>query len=820
MPEGIGYDFDMMQDMQPEYPFEDMMDQYEDPMLTHFDNIIDEFDNDEIEALAVDLMDKIKSHEDSRQPWMDFYKASAEKHSIPTKNLDNKSTVTAVDSSIIAEGAIQFQSELIIDTLPSEKKWVVGKILAKESNPELDERRERFEDRVDHALKNEIPGFYETISRLGGLLPLLGRLYLKIYPNADNTKIFVDLIYGDELIVDPETTIMETSEMFTHEIKYTRRKFDKYVQAGTYRDIPMSDSDNDASTGQMMEGTEPSNEINDIVELYEVHTYLDLEDDDERPYIITMERDKESIISIRRNYYPDTPNERVDYFVAFGFIEGPNFYSLSLEHVMGSMDTAINNARKQILIQAEMENCPPIVGDEAIMKKLNKDDFINRGPGSIIGIPAVGGKVADSFAPLPVATPSRVLIESMMQMDGNVRRFLHLTDVDGSNNKSATEIEVMNAAGQAHRNAIHQGFHRSLSKVYEIIARELGNQMTDELEEYAHGSLIHISDLDRMIEIQPISDPSGLSEAQRRARDHQRMQWAQLFPNQFNIPKLLEKADENLGGNEGDEILIGKIPDPDPADATTENIRISQGQPVKVYPDDPDVAHVVEHFWYLTNDMLLANPLYQEQMGIIATMVAHIRDHMNALMNKIIKRSLGLNPLEPIQDRNMQIQVSEMAAQLIQQNPDIIPTIDALLQGNQVDPAALQQRLSEIKIQEAEMLSQIKLDTEQQKTLNDLQAERMKIEMEMATAEIQNSIKNNTSAQEAWNKIQAQQQSQMEDLRNQQRSNQEDEAHEKSMNEIELQFQVDKLTLELEKEREKVRLMKEKEASKPKPKAE
>ena len=97
--------------------------------------------------------------------------------------------------------------------------------------------------------------------------------------------------------------------------------------------------------------------VDDMAELYEVHVDLDLEgfeDIDPKtnepsgiklPYIVTIDRGSDSIISIYRNYnQSDALRKKNEYFVHYKFLPGLGFYGFGLIHMIGGLTRTATSA--------------------------------------------------------------------------------------------------------------------------------------------------------------------------------------------------------------------------------------------------------------------------------------------------------------------------------------------------------------------------------------------------------------------------------------------------------------------------------------------
>ena len=112
----------------------------------------------------------------------------------------------------------------------------------------------------------------------------------------------------DQFYISYYATDLRNADRYTHVIYRSPIELQKDIQAGVYKDItlPEPNQANITSFTEKMDtilGLSPSSDKDPQYVLLEQHCYLDIEGKDQSlPYIVTVEEQSRSVLSIRRNY--------------------------------------------------------------------------------------------------------------------------------------------------------------------------------------------------------------------------------------------------------------------------------------------------------------------------------------------------------------------------------------------------------------------------------------------------------------------------------------------------------------------------------------
>ena len=149
-------------------------------------------------------------------------------------------------------------------------------------------------------------------------------------------------------------------------------------------------------------------------------------------------------------------------------------------------------------------------------------------------------------------------------------------------------------------------------------------------------------DFDGRVDVIPVSDPNASTMSQRVMQYQAALQLAQKSPQLYDMGKLHRQMLEVLGISDAKEII--KLPDEvSPADPVTENMRILQQEPVKVFKYQDHEAHIQVHMSFMQD------PKIQQLVGqspfaqaIQNSITAHITEHVAMLYRNKIEQELGV----------------------------------------------------------------------------------------------------------------------------------------------------------------------------------
>jgi len=651
----------------------------------HDENLAEALDDSVLVEIGSQIVDDHDDYKSSRQEWEDAY----------TKGLDllgfkyeNRSEpfqgASGATHPVLAEAVTQFQSLAYKELLPAGgpvRTQIIGKI-----DQAKEDQSERVKEFMNYQLMVEMKEYEPEFDQMLFNLPLAGSTFKKVYYDSVLQRCVSKFIPAEDLVVPYTATSLEDADTITHTIRMSGNELLKYQLSGFYRETdlqPSDPSDTDVSEAKdRISGVTASND--EVITLLECHCDLDLEgfqDVNEEgeatglklPYIVTVDEDTATVLSIRRNFNAQDPRRaRRDYFVHFKFLPGLGFYGFGLIHMIGGLSRTATAALRQLLDAGTLANLPSGFKQRGIRVR---DEAQPLQPGEFRDVDAPGGNLSDAFMPLPFKGPDQTLLSLMGVVVQAGQRFASIADMQvGDGNQSAavgTTVALLERGSRV-MSAIHKRLYQALKCEFMLIADNFATYLPKEYPYDVVGGQrqIFATDFDQRIDIVPIADPNIFSQTQRISIAQTQLQLAMSNPKMHNLYQAYRDMYEALGVKDIDTLL--KKPQPPQAmDPAMENIQALSGQPFKAFPGQDHQAHMDAHLSYMGTMMARTNP------QIIAALQKNILEHITLMATEQVQLEFK-DEIMKIQQMGQQMQQMMMQAQgnpqmmqQMQQNPQI-----------------------------------------------------------------------------------------------------------------------------------------------------
>ena len=283
-------------------------------MLPFDANLAEVIEDSVLAELADELVGLVSADYDSRKDWADSFVKGLDvlgfKYEERTEPWDG---ACGVYSTVLAEAAIRFQAETMSETFPAAGPVKV-KILGEE-NKDKEEAAERVKADMNYELTERMVEYRSEHERLLYSLGLAGSAFKKVYFDPNIGRQVAMYIPAEDVVVPYGASHIETAERVTHIMRKTKNELKKLQAGGFYREVELGEPQayhTDIEERKAEEGGYSLTD-DDRYSLYEVHADLVIdgvdEDDDEiaKPYVVTLERGTNQILSVRRNWNPDDP---------------------------------------------------------------------------------------------------------------------------------------------------------------------------------------------------------------------------------------------------------------------------------------------------------------------------------------------------------------------------------------------------------------------------------------------------------------------------------------------------------------------------------
>ena len=533
---------------------------------------------------------------------------------------------------------------------------------------------------------------------------------------------------AEDFVVNYGTADLETAERCTHVMKMEANDVLKLQQSGWYADIelpaPAPDTTEIAEKYDKMTGFTPNYEVDQRHTLLEMMVnvdlagFEDLEDNEPTniglPYIITVDKSSNIILSIRRNWKEgDDLKIKRQHFVHYQYLPGFGFYGFGLTHMIGGLTKSATSLLRQLVDAGTLANLPG--GLKARGLRIKGDDSPIM-PGEFRDVDVPGGVIKDNITFLPYKEPSAVLHQMLQEIVEDGRRFasagdVKAADINGEAPVGTTlallerEMKVISAV-QAR---VHASMKEELRILSTIVAEEGPTAYPYESEEEAVTS----EDFDDRVDIIPVSDPNAGTMAQRIMQYQAALQLAQQAPQIYNLPLLHRQMLEVLGIRDADKIVPNED-DMKPTDPVSENMNIIIGDPVKAFIYQDHEAHIKIHL-AAVNDPQIAEKLNLSPDAQIkqAAMNAHIAEHVAFQYRQDIERELGthLPPVDSTLPEDVETRLAKLGVPAAEQlTGKAIQRAEAEQMAAQAEDPVLQLQKQELALEDKKITAKTQVD--------------------------------------------------------------------------------------------------------------
>ena len=686
----------------------------EEDMLDFDANLVEMLDEKEQNILVDELVGLVESDIQSRKDWADTYVKGLDilgfKYEERTAPWEG---ACGVHSTVLAEAAIRFQAEAMSETFPSQGPVKI-KILGKET-PEKEEAGERVRVDMNYQLTDNMVEYRPEHERMLYSLGLAGSAFKKVFFDPTMARQCAIYIPAEDVIVPYGASNIEEAERVTHVMRKTKNDLRRLQANGFYADVDMDDPAPYQTDIEERKAEEAGFQLNgdDRYTLYEIHAHLviegiDDEDDLAKPYVVTLERSTNELLSIRRNYDEDDELEKKrQHFVHYSYVPGFGFYGLGLIHIIGGYAKAGTSIIRQLVDAGTLSNLPGGLKSRGL--RIKGDDAPIE-PGEFKDVDVPSGSIRDNIMPLPYKEPSQTLLALLNQITTEGRRLGAIADMDVSDMSANAPVGTTLALLERTLKpmaAVQARVHYAMKQEFRMLKEIMAENAPDEYGYEPHrGEVTAIKEDYEMVEVIPVSDPNNTTMAQRVVQYQTVLQMSQQAPQIYNLPQLHRQMIEVLGVKNADKLVPTKD-DVKPTDPISENMNALTGTPIKAFLTQDHQAHITTHQAFLQDPSVMGSLGKSPQaQAMVAALQAHIAEHVAFRHRAQVEKKIGAvlpypnEELAPELEVEMSRVAAEAAAQVKDQNAQQQAQQEAQKQAQ--DPI-LQLRQKEVQIKEQEV---------------------------------------------------------------------------------------------------------------------
>jgi len=740
------------------------------------DNLAEHMDEGELETLGSEIIGLVDADIASRKDWTEMFVKGLDVLGMKyEERTEPWNGACGVYSTVLTEAAVRFQSETIIETFPAQgpvKTEIIGQI-----TKEKEDAAERVREDMNYQLTELMPEYRPEHERMLFNLGLAGSAFKKVYYDPSLGRQTAVFIPAEDVIIPYGSSGARTAERVTHIMRKTENDIKKLQVAGFYRDVDLGEPVRTYTDVEKKKADEQGYSLTDddryqICEVQIDYNLPGFEDKDDiaLPYIITIDKGTNKVLSIYRNWYEeDELKLKRQHVVQYDYVPGFGAYGFGYIHLIGGYARAGTALIRQLVDAGTLSNLPGGLKSRGLRIK---GDDTPIAPGEFRDVDVPSGSVRDNIMPLPYKEPSQVLSGLLERITEEGRRLGSIADMKISDMSAQAPVGTTLAILERQlktMSAVQARVHYSMKQEFKLLKEIIRDYAPTEYEynPTSGDRLAKRSDYDS-VDVIPVSDPNSATMAQRIMQYQAVIQLASQAPQIYDLPQLHRQMIEVLGIKNADKLVPTKD-DQRPKDPLSENMGFLKGEPTKAFIYQDQDAHIAAHVSFLQDPMIAQqigqNPMAQQ---IAAAVQAHIAEHLGFAYRRKIEEQIGVPLPPPEQKLPEQVEadlsrlIAQASAQLMQKN--MAQAQQQQAQQQMQDPIVqMQQAELQIRSQEAQ--------TKAQKVQGDLAIKQAELQIKAQEAAAKQGEDPAVAA------AKAQQEMQINQLRNQQQLQQAEELH-------------------------------------------
>lgn len=623
------------------------------------ENLLDEVDEVEQGLIATDIWKWVNWDEESREQWHQREMAGirmmgvTDEVELPPEALRFDGMSQLVHPGF-AQAIMEFWSRAFVELFPPEgpcKGVVLGK-----ANDKKEAQSKRVGDFINYQYTQKMPDAYVEWSRLLFRLGISGSMFTKIYYDHEEETAMVIAVEPADMIVPYTANDLRTAPRYTHRMWTASHIVKGRMESGFYSDKPLvfATEASYPETRRVIEdaeGREPTLFVEDrrhcILEChcwYAIKSLNKLVGMDEKkplPWVITMDRDSQKLLSIRRNWRKtDSKMKKRLWFSHKRFLPGLGFYGYGLAHMMAGLSRTQTGALRALMDAAGMEN---MGGGFMAADVRMGDDNGPLGMGEWRRVEATSEELSRAFFPRPKIEPSETLFKLLGYLDEKQQAISSTTEIqvgDANNNAPVGTTLALIEQGAKKETAIRFGLHIANAEEFKILA-EMDGEFLPEIYPYAvkgDDKFIMRSDFDDKVDVWPVSDPRLTSQTQRISQQQAVLQLIQTAPDLYTRKARIHAHRtmfQYLHVADVDD-LLSEDEETRRMEPVEENMALLTGKPVMTHADQDHAAHTLVHQDWFSK----LQPEFQQVAQ--GAFMAHLAEHLAWQYRLQMEQAMGV----------------------------------------------------------------------------------------------------------------------------------------------------------------------------------
>lgn len=475
-------------------------------------NLANTIGDEEQRRIVSELLQAIQIDDQSRQEWLQTrakgidmlgFKLEEPRGDLSTSSAPLEGMAT-VRHPLLTEAVIRFQSnagaELLPPTgpakirndAPSKPPDATDPVDPAENPGGLDNDglAEALEKDFNHYLTVIDKGYRADTDRMLFLVGFGGAGFKKVYHDPIRRMPISRSVDAADIIVSNDANDIDDAGRITHKILMRHSTFIRMQISGVYRRVGdlatpsftpnVLETKISAIQGFTTNNVRPEDNPHTIYECYAELDIKGYEHKDEGgevsglhlPYRITIEKDSEQLLEIRRNWRQDDENclpKRV--FVKYPFVPAFGFYEIGLLQILGNANRALTAAWREMLDSGMFANFPGFLYASGVGGRQNTNEF-RVPPGGGVPIQTGGKPISDIVMKLPYNDITPGLAGFVEKIEQVVQRLAGTAEVVvGEGRQDAPVGTTLAMIEQATKMlaAVHIRLHAAQSEEFQLL---------------------------------------------------------------------------------------------------------------------------------------------------------------------------------------------------------------------------------------------------------------------------------------------------------------------------------------------------------------
>jgi len=687
-------------------------------------DMLDEQDEGILNDASQEILDLVQQNITAREGW-----ATAYRKAIELLGIKNEERVRpwqgacGVTHPLLMESLFRFQSETSVETFRPGgpcKPTILG-----EETPEKSAAAHRVARDMNMYLTEKMPEYRSEHEKMLWTLGLSGQAFKKVYHDPAAERPRSTFVPPEDMVIPWYTENVHEPEWAAHIIRKSAREVERLKKVGFYRDVDVEENQgtqyNDAIRRIKADvigvaESEFSQTVHDdgLVWLVEMHREFEFEGDEEpKPYIVTIDLNGWSVLSVYRNWAEDDPKHTpLQYFTSYSLIPGFGAYGFGYAHLIGGIADAATKNIRQLVDAGTLVNLPGGFKTRGLRIKSGDTPIA---PGEFKDVDVISGKIQENIMALPFKEPSATLFQLYQNLvqEGRTLAAMDNIDLKGMTGDTpvGTIIAVLDKMFKP-MTAIQSRVHHAMRAELKLLKRIIRTYAADDYG-YDNGQASR-ADYD-IIDIVPVSDPNASSVAVRMMQAQYSLQLMSQAPDLYDKAVAHRMALNVAGVPQVDKMLPDKTKVP-PLDPAAETMAVLMGQPVRAILEQDHESHIRVHMNTMQDPMIRATVGQSPNANqMMSSLMAHIQEHVAFQYRRSIEMQIGQAlpppgaPMDPQMAGMVAKAIADASDKVLQRNQQI--AAQQAQQAQQNDPVMqLQEEEMEIRRGELEFRKQKHLD--------------------------------------------------------------------------------------------------------------